>query len=578
MKSKEFNMSWRIIKPFTIGIILLLILSVNRIFSQEVDKTEEITVVAPYQPSVSDAFKINISPKIPEEEMEKPEFQYNIQSEVLNTKPDLEPIVPASIMGESVTKLYRNYVKAGFGNYSTPYLEFFAHKLRSKKNAFGVHLKHLSSLGKINDYAYPGNGHTRVSAHGKKFMKNHTLSAEAYYDRKGIHYYGYIPDDFPGLELSKKDIKQHYNLAGVKTSLESNFLRDRRVNHHVGFEYYFLIDKMESQEHNFKFNAGANKNFRFFNFSEKEKLGVDFDVDYYFNSDQLFSQTSSGIIDIEPYFDLGFDQYKFRLGVKTAIETGNADAKVHVYPLANIEVKVVQDHLITYAGVYGDLEKNSLKSFSDDNPFIISTLPKMFTNNKISQYGGIKGSITRHLDYNLSFVNSTFDDLPFFVNDTVSKLGEGLNNQFTVIYDNVKYTRVIAEFGFHLENKFNAMLRGKYNNYFLDNEDKPWHKPALEISLLTDYNIQDKFLIKAELINRSKMYAKTYQQNASNEIEVVAKELDGYIDLNLGLEYRYSKILSWFINLNNILGQRYFLWNNYPSYRFNFLLGVTYSF
>jgi hypothetical protein len=575
MKLKQIRISGISSWIFIVGIIGSI---PSAIVGQEVSRTEEITVVAPYQPSVSDAFKISISPRIPEEEMEKPEFSYNIRSRILDTDPSLEPIVPAQILGESVSKLYRNYVKAGFGNYSTPYLEFFAHKLRSKKNAFGVHLKHFSSMGKIKDYAYPGNSHTRVSAFGKKFMKNHTLSAEAYFDRKGIHYYGYKPDDFLELELSKKDIKQHYNLAGVKTSLQSNYLRDHRVNHHVGFEYYFLIDKLESQEHNFKFNAGADRNFTFFNFSDTEKLGLDFDVDYYFNSDQLFTQTSAGIIGIEPYFHLGFDQYKFSIGVKTAIESGNADAKVHVYPLANVEVKVVEDHLITYAGINGDLEKNSLKSFSDENPFIISFLPKLFTNNKISQYGGLKGSISKHLDYNLSFVNSTIDDMPFFVNDTVSKLGEGLNNQFTVVYDNVKYTRVIAEFGFHFKNKFNAMLRGKYNNYFLDNEDKAWHKPALEISLLTTYNIQDKFLVKAELITRGKMYAKSYAENTSGGMDVVAEELDGFVDLNFGLEYRYSKILSGFIDLNNVLGQRYYHWYNYPSYKFNFLVGVTYSF
>ena len=103
---------------------------------------------------------------------------------------------------------------------------------------------------------------------------------------------------------------------------------------------------------------------------------------------------------------------------------------------------------------------------SDENPFIISTLEKRFSNNKFGQYGGLKGHITKYFDYNLSFVNSTIENMPFYVNDTVSAIAEGLNNQFTVVYDKVKYSRVIGEFGFHYKNKFNAMLRGKYNNYF----------------------------------------------------------------------------------------------------------------
>lgn len=545
-------------------------------WTQEVTETEEITVVAPYQPSVSDAFKINVSPRIPEEKLEKPNFKYAIEPKTIETPVSLEPIKPAKIMGESVSKLYRNYAKIGLGNYWTPLFEFYANKLRSKKNAFGVYVKHLSSSGTIKDYAFPGNSNTAVSAYGKKFMKNQTLSLEADYNRTGAHFYGYRPDDFPELDLSKKDIKQSYNRFGFNTQLESNHTRGKKVNHQTSLDYYYLFDRYDATEHNIKFDEQLNKQFEFFEFSEIEKLGLDLGLDYYINKDSLTNH-NSGLIRIDPYYNLVFDQYSFKVGVRADIEM-DSSTKVHVYPIIALEVKVVKDILRTYAGIYGEMNRNSLKSFSDENPFIISTIEKRFSNNKLSQFGGIRGRLSKYLDYNLSFVNSTIENMPLFVNDTVSALGEGLNNQFTVVYDKVKYSRVIAEFGFHYKNKFNAMVRGKYNSYFLDNEDKAWHKPALEISLSADYNMQDKILLKAELITRSKMYAKGYELNASNEIVVKAIEIDPMVDLNLGIEYRYSKVLSGFITFNNILGQRYYHWYNYPSYRFNMMLGITYSF
>ena len=57
-------------------LLLLMLMFGSNVFSQEVTQTEEITVVAPYQPSVSDAYKINVSPKIPDESVEKPKFNY----------------------------------------------------------------------------------------------------------------------------------------------------------------------------------------------------------------------------------------------------------------------------------------------------------------------------------------------------------------------------------------------------------------------------------------------------------------------------------------------------------------------
>jgi outer membrane receptor protein involved in Fe transport len=115
----------------------------------------------------------------------------------------------------------------------------------------------------------------------------------------------------------------------------------------------------------------------------------------------------------------------------------------------------------------------------------------------------------------------------------------------------------------------------------MGDEHQAWHKPKLEISLMTEYNIQDKILLKAELFTRGKMYARIFEEQTSGLITSnveTSTEIKGMADLNLGIEYRYTKVLSGFLNFNNILGQRYYKWYNYPSYRFNMMLGVTYSF
>ena len=225
--------------------------------------------------------------------------------------------------------------------------------------------------------------------------------------------------------------------------------------------------------------------------------------------------------------------------------------------------------------------KSSFNTLSLENPYIIPAIEKRFTNYKFEQYGGLKGRIGKFLDYNLSFINSTVENIPLFVNDTASVMDKGLDNQFTLVYDKVKYSRVIAEFGFRYNEKLTSTLRGQYNSYFLDNEEKAWHKPGLEISWGVDYKLQDKFTIKGELKTTSKMYARTFEtQTTGNTVATVQVpiELKGMTDISVGVEYRYSKALSGFVNFNNLLGQRYFRWYNYPSYRFNMMLGVSYSF
>ena len=74
-----------------------------------------------------------------------------------------------------------------------------------------------------------------------------------------------------------------------------------------------------------------------------------------------------------------------------------------------------------------------------------------------------------------------------------------------------------------------------------------------------------------DIIAIGNRYAKSYDES----IEFI--KLDPFIDLNLGIEYRYSRILSAFVSLNNITSSEYYIWNQYPAYRFNFLVGFTYK-
>ena len=565
-----------------ISIIILFLMAANFIcgpIARAQEKNEEVTVVAPYEPTISDAFKINISPKLPELSSEKQEFDLSVKKKAMNKASELQPIKPAKIMGESVTKLYKNYIRAGFGNYTTPYLEFYANNLRSKKGAFGVHFKHLSSSGKIKDYAPAGYSDNELNVRGKRFFKSHTLSSNAWFKRNSIHYYGFKPDNFPEISLSKSDLKQSYNRLGASLKFEDNYTKGHKLKHTFSFDYQYLFDKFDSREHNILFKGDLSKDVNFFNFTEDQILGFETKVDYYFNSDSA-GNDNSGIIQINPFYRLRFSQYKFYLGLNTILES-DSSIYVHFYPTLHLEVLVVKDALITYAGIKGGLVKNSFSSISLENPYIDPYLEKRFTNYKFEQYGGLKGRLGKYLDYNLSFINSTIDNMPFFVNDTASVMGEGLNNQFVVVYDRVKYSRVIAEFGFRYNEKLSSMLRGKYRSYFMDNEEKPWHKPALEISWMVDYNIQDKFIIKAELKTSGKMYARTFETQTSGNTTTtiqVPVEIKGVTDISLGVEYRYSKALSGFVNFNNLLGQRYYRWYNYPSYRFNMMLGVGYSF
>ena len=49
-------------------------------------------------------------------------------------------------------------------------------------------------------------------------------------------------------------------------------------------------------------------------------------------------------------------------------------------------------------------------------------------------------------------------------------------------------------------------------------------------------------------------------------------------DLNAGVEFRITKQLNLWLQMNNIFNNKYERWNQYQSYGFNILGGIVFSF
>ena len=111
-------------------------------------------------------------------------------------------------------------------------------------------------------------------------------------------------------------------------------------------------------------------------------------------------------------------------------------------------------------------------------------------------------------------------------------------------------------------------------SYSLDFSRKAWHHPNTEVKVDFKYNLHDKLYLSAAIFSRGSYFVR--QQGVAGSY--TEKSVKGFMDGNLGIEYRYSKILSVFANVNNLGFARYYYWNNYPTERFNMLAGISYSF
>ena len=154
-----------------------------------------------------------------------------------------------------------------------------------------------------------------------------------------------------------------------------------------------------------------------------------------------------------------------------------------------------------------------------------------------------------------------------YYNDSIN------TNKFDALFVDGKVLTFHGELTYRASEKFTANVHVDQHSYSLDFAHKVWHKPNTEVKLDLKYNLRSKLYVDAAVFFRGNYFVRVQEPIGFSE-----KSIKGFADVNLGLEYRYSKILSVFANLNNLGFSRYYYWNNYPSERFNMLVGITYSF
>ena len=559
--------------PWPAIVCAVLFISAARTNAQTKSYNEEITVVAPFEPTIPDAFKISLSPKTGDSVFKIPKLSYSIKSKPFDTRMEAEPLSPVKMVSEPLTKLYRNYFRVGLGTYMTPYAELFANTMRSKNNALGVHIKHLSSSGNLDDYAFSGSSTNLAEITGSKITAAHTLSGKIYFERNVVHYYGFKPADFSTVP-GKDALRQRYYIAGMEAGYRSNYTEKDRLNHAFGLSFYHLADLFEVREDHYQFDASADKQFQLFDFTDQQQAGLALSVNHFTQSD-LFGKLGSNIIGIKPFISTNYEEYSFYAGLNISVASDSV-TKLHIYPLAEAKLRIIPNALEIYAGISGNLSRQNYRDIAAENPFTISHLKMAFTYEKFKFYGGVTSNIGRNLDLSAAASISTFENMPFFVNDTTSPLG----NKFTLAYDNVNLLRLSADATFRTSDKLSVTVHGAYQKFAMTKEEKPWHKPVNSLGITGRYNIQEKIVVTGDVTWNGKSYAKVMlppaEQTQNKSFE--ASELKGYADVSLGIEYRYTKLLSAFMQFNNIGNVRYFRWNNYPSQRFNFMAGITFAF
>jgi hypothetical protein len=560
------------LKPVILIVVAFSLVTIKQVKAQN-NISEQVTVTAAFEPSIPDANKINIEPPESESNIDMPKMTYDNRAEQMSVSLQPESIAPVKLVGEPLSKLNRNYIKAGFGTYTSPLLDIYTGSLRSKDHALGLHLKHFSSSGNIEGHPKTGNSLNLVEVFGQKFLDEHTLTGSLGFRRNVVHHYGFLTDQFSDTSLfpynySDDDLKQRFARFNGGVSFNSNYTDQSRLNHSAGIRFKHISDLFETSETGVSVNASADKRFELLDFTDYQKIGLTANVNYVRYKDSVLTQNNT-LLTLKPFISTEFNEYSIKAGLNINFKFDTV-SKAYLFPFVEGQLKIIEDALIVNAGITGDIQRVGFDELSDINPFVQSRLPLMYMREKFTFYAGLKARAGEYIDFTVHVKSSAVDNAWFFITDYT----QVPFNRFTLVHDKGTLVKGRGELQFHTAEHIMVKLFSEVESWSLDTLKHAYHVPALKFGIDGMYQIQNKIIARANV----KVNGKQYIPAANIEGIPSATILDGFVDASLGLEYRYTKSLSFWINFNNLANSRYYLWNNYPSYKFNLMGGVTYSF
>ena len=489
---------------------------------------------------------------------------------------------------EKIKQLYPFYTRIALGSKLMPLGEFYYNSTRSRVYHYGAHIKHLSSFGNIKrgDIVFP-NGqfdHTDVLLFGKINQASFNLGAKLHYLNNGFHFYG-LPDS---VVSDAKTIVQRYQNLGADFDFIGNRGDTSILNYKIKTGLNFLntkkpiVDSLSdwrAKENQFYLNTKGWYNYKSETFYVN--LGVRYNSYRYGIEDSILNPSDSGlvtnntIIDFQPGILTQLFNNKFKIDVGLALSVDiQKKTKVYIYPQVEIKYSLFNDIFIPYVGIRGGLKQNSLRTFSSENPYLISNLTIQNEHNPHDIYAGFKGTLSSKLSFNINGSSARILNRALYVSDSTTF------NKFNIIYDTLTLTKLEASGSYQQSEKFKIDLIGRFYSYQTKNEAFAWNLPQLEFVLRGSYNLYDKFLVnlsaKVETGRKARVYSAG--EDVIEKNEQFAKPLGAIVDINLGVEYRYNTRISAFLQINNLASQQYYRWYNYPVQPIQVMAGVTARF
>lgn len=463
------------------------------------------------------------------------------------------PQAIAPIQSESA-EVYDNYLRAGFGNFTSPLLQGRLGLPTDESRSLGIRFNHLSFGSGPIDGENSASSQSDATIFGDLIGERTRLSASVKFTATKDYFYGYSDQ----VEVLRDTMRHNYTFLGAKFGL-NDVGQNEDLTYKTGIEVRSVSDNFNVSENTIGFHGEVAISNQLF-------LNARFDVSKYQDTNE-FNRNHfrlTGFYRLKPATSITVDA---GLMVSTQNDDQTSISNSQVFPYLKGKYSLGGGWNLE-AGLDGGYRFNTYYDLAEKNRFLGRDITVQNSERKFRSHLGLAGNFGQKVQMKSQISLTSLANLQQLNNDFA-----GDSTRFEVLYDtgNTNVLTFEGSLTYRSENDHLINLNAIYTNYSTTLLDQALHLPAITLSLSGEHP-----LMEAVSLNWSMKYLagiRGYHVTGSAFVD-----LSPIAELNLGLNYQFSKRAGAFLSIDNVLNQEFERYLNYPSRGVQVKAGLSYRF
>ena len=542
---------------------------------------EQVTVEGTYRPQIKRSERMLKSPEKPDNEFYIPEYKAESKDFNYSYNIEIETMSAMTYKEDYGIESKNNFLKAGIGSCVSPIFLFRHYSDLTKDMSLGVGIKHYSSWLGVKDYKKSSFMNNDFNIMTVNKFRSGQLRSFVDYDYDMYHLRAYEDENSNGRNIHSVNVGTKWISNGSSyRNLYTLLSGDYRATWIMGATSENHVNASAHLAYSDNWLGGKNS-------EDLQTMATDLEISF----NNIFQNQL--LVAVNPYFVLNGDFYRIHAGLRLDLKTGD---NMGIYPDVLGSIFVLDNNLEFYAKLGGRSKINTFADIMAENPFVTTDFTNCndfgYEKTRFDFQGGVKTKLTKNIDAHVgvryrNIKNGVFyfPDPDFYASYTDDTAVYHLE-AFDLLFLDYNLVNILADIHWKAMEKLDIAAELSVNKYisFTDKNvgpipqtpyytsryTTPWYKPSFTMTLRGDYQLNDAWKFNASAMILGKRRAMGTDHNKV--------PLKPALDFQLGVDYQVEEDLTAFVEIHNLINQKYQLYYNYPSLGFEVFAGIKYRF